>query len=297
MTLASMHPMLQVSIDFCKHSSPNCVWKIPHSHIGVLAKPKLQWVPSWNCGSTVIGIWKCLQCQDWSPTVSLYLQIAATIFCDRQFLERPSLWRVGTLQSTFLLWSAVPKKNFFDGHNGIWQALKTSILNTALHHCKCLRWRFVEIYTTVSWVQKVRSSQKSNRVFNANRMGAARNITKDRKQWYKNLLQINVDLQDCLIITTSYILCQAFWNAQNGEDISLKYQFYMNGYACGMMMTSTTRNIGTPPHFAFTFLLFCNVVAWWWWWWSSSLSLLISWKHSGGWDFFHFRLQNSRFYS
>ena len=42
-----------------------------------------------------------------------------------QFLERPWLWRVETLQS-MLLWSA-PKK--FGGQNGIWQALKTSILN------------------------------------------------------------------------------------------------------------------------------------------------------------------------
>ena len=75
----------------------------PRSHIGVLAKLKLQSVPSPTCKSywnlevsrvSKIGVQLCL-----------YLQIAGTVFCDRQFLVRPSLWKVETLQSTYL-WSA-----------------------------------------------------------------------------------------------------------------------------------------------------------------------------------------------
>jgi len=86
----------------------------PLSHIVVLAKPKLQSVLSQSCRveiAGVIGIWNCpLECQDWSPTMLLlYLQIIVTIFFDMHFLERPSQWRVKTLQSTFL-WSA-PKPN------------------------------------------------------------------------------------------------------------------------------------------------------------------------------------------
>ena len=51
---------------------------------------------------------------------------------DMQYLERLSLWRVETLQNTFL-WIAPKTKtnNIFDGQNGIWQVLKTSILNIA----------------------------------------------------------------------------------------------------------------------------------------------------------------------
>ena len=54
-------------------------------------------LPSRSCSQCrvevagVIGIWKCmLECQDWSPPMYL-LQIAAILFCDRHFLERPSL--------------------------------------------------------------------------------------------------------------------------------------------------------------------------------------------------------------
>ena len=48
----------------------------PRSHIVVLAKPKLQSMPSRSCKveiAGVIGIWKCLlECQDWSPTMFLF---------------------------------------------------------------------------------------------------------------------------------------------------------------------------------------------------------------------------------
>ena len=48
----------------------------PRSHIVVLAKPKLQLVPSWSCKVKiirVIGIWKCLlECQNWSPVMFLF---------------------------------------------------------------------------------------------------------------------------------------------------------------------------------------------------------------------------------
>ena len=45
MTLTSMHPMFQVSIEFCDHSLTQLCLENPHSHRVVLAKPKLQLVP------------------------------------------------------------------------------------------------------------------------------------------------------------------------------------------------------------------------------------------------------------
>ena len=98
----------------------------PCSHIVVFSKPKLQ---SWNCRS----YWN-LEVSIRVPRLELYfyLQIAAIVFCDMQFLEMPSLWLMETLQSTFL-WSAIIYIYIYilRWHpNGIWQVLKTSILNT-----------------------------------------------------------------------------------------------------------------------------------------------------------------------
>ena len=94
MTLASMHPIFQVSIDFVIHSSSNYVWKI-HVHIVVLAKPKLQLVPSQSCKvkiARVIEIWKCLLDRaKIGVHLCFYLQTTTTVFCDKQLWERLSL--------------------------------------------------------------------------------------------------------------------------------------------------------------------------------------------------------------
>ena len=95
MTLTSMHPMFQVSIDFCDLSSPNFVWKI-HAHL------QLCW-PSRSCSHSRVEVAK-LKLQKLLEFGNVYqnakievqpcsynLQIAATVFHDMQFLERPSL--------------------------------------------------------------------------------------------------------------------------------------------------------------------------------------------------------------
>ena len=76
MTLVSMHPIFQVSIDFCDHSSPNFVWKI-HIRIQLcllsqscnqcraeVAELRLQELLEF--GSFL------LECQYWSPTMFLF---------------------------------------------------------------------------------------------------------------------------------------------------------------------------------------------------------------------------------
>ena len=110
-------------------STQNCL-ENPRSYTVVLAKPKLQSVPSRSCMveiAVVIGIWKCLlECQDWNPNMSLFANCSHCI-CDRLFLESPSLWLIKTLHTTFL-WSAQKerKKTFIYGQNGIRHVLKTS---------------------------------------------------------------------------------------------------------------------------------------------------------------------------
>ena len=44
----------------------------------------------------------CLESAKIGGQLCCYLQIATIVFCDMQFLERPSLWRVETLHTTFL---------------------------------------------------------------------------------------------------------------------------------------------------------------------------------------------------
>ena len=89
--------MLQVSIDFYDHSSPNYAWKIQGSHIVVIAKPKLQLVRLEVAESKLRGLLKNLKVCVGVPRVesnyvSIYkLQITTTVLCDMQFLERPSL--------------------------------------------------------------------------------------------------------------------------------------------------------------------------------------------------------------
>jgi hypothetical protein len=63
----------------------------PLSHIVVLAKPKLQSVPSQSCRveiAGVIGIWNCpLECQDWSPPMLLFANYSHCIFWHAIFGE------------------------------------------------------------------------------------------------------------------------------------------------------------------------------------------------------------------
>ena len=123
MTLASMHPMFQVSISFCHHSSPNLFGKSMFTYsftcqveVVVSAESKLH---SRNC-----KIHWNLEVSARVPRLeSNYVstcKIATTVFCDRQFLERPSLWLMETLQSTFL-----------------WSAQKTNFLTTKMAFGRC----------------------------------------------------------------------------------------------------------------------------------------------------------------
>jgi hypothetical protein len=130
MTLALTHPMFQVSVDSLitlqQFSLQN-----PCSHIVVLAKPKLQSVPSWNCRS----YWN-LEVYGRVPRLeSNYVPI-----CKLQplYFVTSNFWR-GLHYDWWKLcrehFCEVPKKGkkkkLFDGQNDIWQVLTTSILNTA----------------------------------------------------------------------------------------------------------------------------------------------------------------------
>ena len=94
----------------------------PFSHIVVLAEPKLQLVSSQSCKFKIagaIGIWKCLmECQDWSLAMFLITN-CNIVFCERLVLDRSSLCKVETLQSTFS-WKSSQHINFSDDRNGIW---------------------------------------------------------------------------------------------------------------------------------------------------------------------------------
>ena len=95
-----MHLIFQFWIDICDHFSPNFFGKSTFTY-RCACQAKVQSVPRRSRKveiAGVIGIWKCLlECQDWSPIIFYYLQIAAIVFCDMQFLERYSLWRVEIL--------------------------------------------------------------------------------------------------------------------------------------------------------------------------------------------------------
>ena len=92
-----------------------CCLENPQSHIVVLAKPKLQLVLNRNCKVEIAGVIWNLEVSARVPRLEsnnfYYLQIATTVLCNMQFLERSSLWRVESLHSTFL-WSAQTKKTF-----------------------------------------------------------------------------------------------------------------------------------------------------------------------------------------
>ena len=91
MTLPSTHSMFTVSIDFCNHSSRNSCWGNPRSRIVVLAKSKLQSMPSRSCRvkiARVGGIWKrLLECQDWSLTMFIFTNLKPLYFVTCSFLR------------------------------------------------------------------------------------------------------------------------------------------------------------------------------------------------------------------
>ena len=133
MTLASMHPIFQVSIEFCDHSSPNYVWKI-HVHIQLC-------LPSRSCSQCQVEVAELKlpsmfkveiawvigsMCQDWSPTMFLFANYKHCILWQAIFGETFIVTSGNFVEHIFC---EVPKK-LFDGQNGILQVLKTSILNS-----------------------------------------------------------------------------------------------------------------------------------------------------------------------
>ena len=83
MTLASMHPMFQVSISFCHHSSPNLFGKSMFTY-STTCQVEVVVSASRSCIVKIarfIGIWKCLlECQDWSPTMFLRAKLLPLYF-------------------------------------------------------------------------------------------------------------------------------------------------------------------------------------------------------------------------
>ena len=112
------------------------------SHVVVLAKLKLQSMPSRSCivKSKLQGLLEFGSvCYSVKIGVQLcfYLQIADIVFCDKQFLEKSSMWRVETLQST-ILWSAPKTKQ-----KKIWQPKwhLTGVEDFNIEHwCRSLIW-------------------------------------------------------------------------------------------------------------------------------------------------------------
>jgi hypothetical protein len=84
----------------------------PRSHVVVLAKPKLQLMPSRSCTvkiARVIEIWKCLlDCQDWSPTMFLFVNYRHCILWHAFFWEAFTVTSENFTEK--FLWSAPPPK-------------------------------------------------------------------------------------------------------------------------------------------------------------------------------------------
>ena len=100
----------------------------------MLGKPKLQWVPSRSRRvkiTWVIGIWKCLLgCQDRSPAMFLFANCSHCILWQTIFGKAFTMTSGNFAKHIFV--KCPPKK--IDNKNGIWQVLKTSILNTRDDH-------------------------------------------------------------------------------------------------------------------------------------------------------------------
>ena len=91
--------------------------------VAIGAESKLQ---SSNCKN--IGIWKgLLECQDWSPIMFLFANCNRCIYLQTIFGEAFTVTGGNFAQHIFV--KCQKSKKFFDGQNGIWRVLKTSILN------------------------------------------------------------------------------------------------------------------------------------------------------------------------
>ena len=121
MTLASTHPMLEVSIDFYDHSSPNSLWKIyVHIQLVVLAKPKLHSMPrsNWNLevfvglGFSCVSIYKLqplyfvtdnflesLQCEGWKLCIAHFCEVRTKKKPPQKAFDRCGRLEYGTLTS------------------------------------------------------------------------------------------------------------------------------------------------------------------------------------------------------
>ena len=113
------------------------------SHIVVLAKLKLQSMPSQSCKieiRRVIGIWWCLlECQD----KNLAMFLCAN--CSRHVLWH-AFFREAFIVTEHIFVKCPKNKNFFDGQNGIWLVLKTSILDIQCNWWPFDPWGFTSAY-------------------------------------------------------------------------------------------------------------------------------------------------------
>ena len=126
-----MHPMFQVSIDYCNHSSPNSIWK--PMFMCSLCLPSRSYNQCWVEIEEVNGIWKCmLEYRDRNLIVFLYANYSHCILWQAIFGETFTVTG-GNFANHIFVKCPSQKKNVFDSQNGIWQVLKTSILNTAPH--------------------------------------------------------------------------------------------------------------------------------------------------------------------
>ena len=115
------------------------------------ASRSLQSVLSQSCEveiAWVIGIWKCLlECQDWGLAMLLFANCNHYILWHAFFGE--AFIVIGGNLAEHIIVKCPPKMAFFDGQNGIWQVLKTSILNTCPKYTpQCWSWhlRHVSLY-------------------------------------------------------------------------------------------------------------------------------------------------------
>ena len=146
MTLASMHPMFQVSIDFCDHSSPSIFGKSTVTYscacqakVAVGAESKLH---NRNCRS----YWNLevstrvprLESSDVSICKLQPLYFVTCCFCRSLHYER---WK---LCGAHFVKCPKIKTNFLDSQNCIWQVLKTSTLNTAFRYWSKSWMSFIE---------------------------------------------------------------------------------------------------------------------------------------------------------
>ena len=123
----------------------------PRSHIAALvSQPKLQSVPSRDCRSIESKLQKLLEFENKCSSAKIgvhlqfYRQIAAIVFYDKHFLEKP-LRRPGWQLCKAHVCEVCPKtkETFVDGQNGIWQVLKDYF---TIEHQHCRSYWNLEVY-------------------------------------------------------------------------------------------------------------------------------------------------------